>query len=467
MNLADPRHRLYRARGAALTLWSDRSPEVLLSGPAGTGKSRACLEKLHACALRWPGMRGLIVRKTRESLTESALVTYEDQVLPEGSPIAAGAKRAVRQSYQYPNGSVIVVGGLKQSGRDQKQKIMSTEYDMAYVQECIELTEEDFENITTRLRNGVMPFQQIIADTNPDAPTHWIKRRETSGRLKVYESRHEDNPRLFNADGSLTDAGAKYMGVLDALTGVRKDRLRYGRWAQAEGVVHDGWDRAVHLIDPFPIPPEWRRLRSIDFGFTNPFVCQWWAVDYDGRMYLYREIYRTRRTVKRHADQIRELSGNESYERTVADHDAEDRETLRENDVSTTAARKAIKPGLDAIAERFKVQEDGRARLYVFNNALTDRDEALDQAKKPTCTVDEFDCYVWPKGQDGKALKEMPVDDNNHGMDAMRYAVMAVDKHLGPQETSAQVESRERAEAEERERKQREWMNPENDELWN
>lgn len=459
--------RHYKPFGSARDIWQDRSPEILLSGPAGTGKSRACLEKLHACALRFPGMRGLIVRKTRESLTESALVTFESKVLPEGSSLAAGSQRATRQVYRYPNGSEIIVGGMKQSGRDMLQKVMSTEYDMIYAQELIEFAEDEFEKLTTRLRNGVMPFQQIIGDTNPDAPNHWLKRRESSGTLRVIESRHEDNPVLWDAvKGDWTPFGRQYIATLDRLTGVRKERLRHGRWVQAEGVVYEGWDRRIHLIDPFVIPSDWRRVRSIDFGYSNPFVCQWWAVDHDARMYLYREIYRTRRTVKVHAEQIRKLSALEEFEQTAADHDAEDRATLHESGISSRAARKFIRPGIQAVEERLKVLEDGKARLYVFNNALVEVDPALVEAKRPLCTAEEFDSYVWPKGQDGKALKEVPVDDHNHGMDAMRYAVMAIDRHVGPQETADQREARERAEAESRVKAQEEWMNPGNPAMW-
>ena len=427
-----PEQRHYKARGAALALWTDRSPEILLSGPAGTGKSRACLEKLHAAALRWPGVRGLIVRKTRESLTDSALVTFEEKVLPEHSPIAAGAQRRTRQHYTYPNGSEIVVGGLKQAGKDMRQKIMSTEYDMIYVQEAIELNENDWETLTTRLRNGVAPFQQIIADTNPDSPQHWLKRRERAGKLKVYESRHEDNPVYFDAAGNITPAGATYIGKLDALSGVRYARLRQGKWVQAEGVVYGGFNAAVHVIDRFDVPAAWRKVRSIDFGYTNPFVCQWWAIDHDGRMYLYREVYRTRRTVRVHGKQINELSAGEAVAYTVADHDAEDRATLRECRIPSIAAKKDIRIGIQAVEERLKVQGDGKPRLFVFRDALVEQDPWLVEAKKPLSTLDEFDCYVWPPGQDGKAEKEVPVDDNNHGMDALRYAVMALDRQRPP-----------------------------------
>src|SRR5665213_974513 len=110
-------------RGGNAQIISSRAEEVIVSGPAGTGKTRAALTKLHKAAIDNPGMRAAIVRKTRESLTQSALVTYENKVLSRGwyQKIAAGCQRRVRQSYRYPNGSEIVVGGIDKPG-----KIMST-----------------------------------------------------------------------------------------------------------------------------------------------------------------------------------------------------------------------------------------------------------------------------------------------------------------------------------------------------
>jgi PBSX family phage terminase large subunit len=421
-----PARRFYRPYGAALSLLHCRATEVLLSGPAGTGKSRACLEKLHLCAEKYPGMRALILRKTRESLSESALVTWETKVLPVGHPVLEGAQRRLRQAYHYPNGSEVIVCGL-----DKPQKVMSTEFDMAYIQEAIEVTENDWEMVTTRLRNGVMPYQQLLADTNPDSPHHWLKRRCDRGQTQMVESRHEDNPTLWKR-GVWTPYGADYIAKLDALTGARKPRLRHGKWVQAEGAVYDLWDRNVHLIDWREIPADWRRIRSIDFGYTNPFVCQWWAIDPDTRMYLYREIYRTKRTVAKHAREIRDLSLGENIEATVSDHDAEDRATLHEEGIETQAAHKAISPGIQAVQRRLQKAGDEKPRLFVLRMALTERDELLEKAKKPYCTEQEFDAYVWPKDAEGKAVKEVPVDVDNHGMDALRYAVAYVDQ-LGGQ----------------------------------
>jgi PBSX family phage terminase large subunit len=444
---SDPR-RPYEAFGAAKQLWTDRRPEVLLSGPAGTGKSRACLEKLHAVCLRWPRSRCLIVRKTRESLTETGLVTFEEKVLPEGSPVASGAQRRVRQSYTYPNGSSIVVGGM-----DKATKIMSTEYDLIYVQEAIELLENDWESLTTRLRNAVVPFQQLIADTNPDSPRHWLKLRCDRGSTAMLDSRHEDNPTLWDrAAGDWLPRGVDYIRRLDALTGARKPRLRYGKWVQAEGAIYEDWDRNEHLVDRFEIPKGWRRIRSIDFGFVNPFSCQWWAIDGDGRMYLYREIYRTKRIVADHAREIARLSEGETYEFTVCDHDAEDRATLLAGGIGTIPARKEVLVGIQATQDRLRDPGDGRPRLVILRDSLVGRDEALVEAKKPFCTEQEIDGYIWSNnGIDGKPLKEEPLKINDHGCDAMRYAVMAVDRGvlpIEPDDVRAAREAREEAEAE-------------------
>lgn len=240
-----PAQRAYQPYGVALDLFYGKQPEMVMSGPAGTGKSRACLEKLHLCAMKYPGMRGLIIRKTRESLSEAALVTFEDKVLHEYDPVKEGPRRNFRQAYHYGNKSELVVGGLDKPG-----KIMSTEYDMIYVQEATELDLADWLALTTRLRNNVIPYQQIIADCNPDAPTHWLWTRSQSGLIRLLNSQHKDNPRLYR-NGEWTKEGQEYLDTLDRLgyideatgerVGTEYQRLGLGLWVQATGVIFGVW----------------------------------------------------------------------------------------------------------------------------------------------------------------------------------------------------------------------------------
>ena len=77
--------RPYQPYGAALELFYCQDDEVVIDGPAGTGKSRGALEKVHFCAMKYPGMRALMCRKTRASISQTAMVTYENHVLPVGT----------------------------------------------------------------------------------------------------------------------------------------------------------------------------------------------------------------------------------------------------------------------------------------------------------------------------------------------------------------------------------------------
>lgn len=426
----------YEFRGGSRKLLESQATEVVLAGAAGTGKSVASLTKLHWLAELVPGFRGLILRKTRESLTESGLVTFEERVLPPGhAALATGGQRRMRQAYRYPNGSQITVGGM-----DKPSRIMSTEYDVVYVQEAIELAEPEWEAILTRLRNGRLPYQQLVADTNPDAPTHWLKRRADAGKLQMFHSVHEDNPALYDPAAGWTPAGKSYLAKLDALSGPRLQRLRWGRWVQAEGVVFDEYRPAVHLIDRFEVPLDWERYWAVDFGYTMPFVCQFWASDHDGRLYRYKEVYRTKRLVEDHARHLLRLFAEEVDHWTrktgnpraavekrlrpkavVCDHDAEDRATLtRHLQMGTTPARKAVKPGIEAVQSRLRVQPDGKPRLYLLRDSLAERDSDLDDAKRPCCLEEELDCYVWDEDRDE------PLKENDHSCDALRYLVSHV-----------------------------------------
>lgn len=412
----------YQPYGAALDLFYSHESEFVLDGPAGTGKSRACLEKLHICANKYPEMRALIVRKTRASLTQTGIVTFEKHVLPANTRVKF---RSTEQEYRYPNGSTIAVGGL-----DKPTKIMSAEYDLIFVQEAVEATENDWESLTTRLRNGKIPYQQLIADCNPDSPTHWLKKRADAGRTRMLASRHEDNPTLFDRRlKTWTEKGKAYIEKLDALTGVRYQRLRKGLWVQAEGVVYESFDRAKHLIDRFKVPDSWTRWWAIDFGFTNPFVWQEWAEDSDGRLYLVQEIYRTKTLVEDHAKMILEATKNSPRPAgIICDHDAEDRATLeRHLKMQTIAALKTVSPGIQKVETRYRPAADGKPRIFILRDSLVHpRDEFLEEAKKPCATVEEIEGYIWDLSAN-RRKSEQPVKKDDHGCDGMRYLVAEID----------------------------------------
>lgn len=412
-------------RGAALDLWCYDGHEAILSGPYETGKTFASLYKLHALLVSTPKARALMVRKTYKSIKNSVVVSYEQKVLPvppehpESSIDKYGGESP--EFYDYPNGARLVVGGM-----DNPDKFLSAEYDFIYVNQTEELRLDDWEKLVGRAtgRAGNTTKPQVFGDCNPGPPTHWIKQRDG---LKLFNSRHEDNPTLHDGQ-DWTEQGRRTLAILDGLTGVRKKRGRYGLWVAAEGQVYE-FDPVIHEIDNFTIPASWRRFCVVDYGYTNPFVCQWWAIDDDGRMYLYREIYMSGRTVKRHAQQIRALSEGENIEVYIADHDAEDNATMSENGIATTLADKRKSVGIEKVEDRLAKAGDGKPRIFFLRDALVEKDPLMVEAYRPTSTVEEFASYIYPEGVHGKPVKEEPVKENDHGMDAMRYAVMYVDSY--------------------------------------
>lgn len=444
----------YVPHGAALALGASQTPEVCLVGAAGTGKSLACLHTLHLTLRQNPGARGLMVRKTRRSLTESAMVTYEQKVLAPGVMGSSVEWQAAKQRYAYSNGSILAVGGLDKPG-----KVMSSEWDIIYVQEATELNEVDWEALTTRLRNGHIGkrYQQLIADCNPDAPTHWLRRRMDAGKTLELVSVHEDNPVLWDG-ANWTAEGTRYIATLEALTGVRYLRLRKGFWSAAEGMVYqDVWDRERNLIDrravetrnertgKWELPRSWPRYLSIDFGFNHPFVCQWWARDPDGRLYLYREIYMTNRLIQTLAQDILNAAGwtvaggrmsaprpdsDPLPYQVIADpEDAEGRAQLaRYLGCAITPAHKEVRQGIQAVAARMRLAGDNKPRLMLLRDSLVERDPLLVERRAPTCTAEEVESYVWRRGPDGQPLEE-PLKAHDDGLDAARYVVAGIDLH--------------------------------------
>lgn len=419
--------------GANLAAFNDHtSREYLISGPAGSGKTLANLCKLLWFGGLYPGARMLVVRKTRHSLTETVLVTWERDVLGAGHPIIAKPiDRGHRHAYKFPNRSVLVTGGM-----DRPDKVLSSEWDLIYCPEATELDLVDWETLGGRLRAMAGPFDQLLGDCNPGPMHHWLKKRCEARKTRLYESRHHENPRYYDyRAGAWTEAGRRYVGGrLKMMTGVRRKRFYKGEWASAEGVVY-AFDPDLHLKPAGWQPPrEWPRVWSIDWGKTSPTVLQLWAVDPDGRMYLYREFFRTNARpdlLGRWAKEQIETGREPSPRVVVCDHSEEPKvEFERESGLALQLADKADRDkGIQAAQARFDLEGPGLPpRVFFAPEALAHEPDAyLEERGIPASTLAELTQYTW----DEDFLKDEPIAVNDHGMDAFRYAERYVSANLG------------------------------------
>ena len=297
----------YHPRGASALLQTSEEPEVILTGPRGTGKSRACLNKVWRSMCEYPGARAAIVRKTRASLSTTGLVTFENEVLGLGHPLLQdGPKREGRASYRLDNGSEIVLLGM-----DKPSRTLSSEYDLIFVMQAEELAMFEWETLGGGLRNGVMPYQQLMGDCNPETPFHWIKQREESGRLALWETYHQDNPKMWDADKEdWTQYGEDYIARLDRLSGARKLRWLYGKWAAPEGAIYNFEEDAI--AQQMEIPLGWPRFVGVD-PMGQIIAALWVAMELrqgPTRLHVYDEYYEPYGlTTPEHVKKILEQTG--------------------------------------------------------------------------------------------------------------------------------------------------------------
>lgn len=426
------------------------APELLFSGHWGNGKSVGHALKALSWGMKWPNNRIALVRKVYNDLKTSTLRVWQDVMPPDlwrGGLV--GGENAYR--LDFPNGSLVDFAGM-----DRPEKFLSSEYALILVDEAIELEEEDWDLASGRLRWPECPFFQIAGATNPGNPTHWI-----AERFDPNNGSHVDR----DADGRLiretlvagvgdNDAHlpADYVRRRSRLTGTRRLRYDLGRWVAHEGAVFgESFDPDTHIIarpdawdrwGGFP-PPDWARYRTVDFGFTNPFVCSWYAEDPDGRLFRYREIYKTMTRTATHARAILDAEADElaalraavteedarrlgshlsslNVVLTVTDHDPEAQATLALHGITSVDAVKDRKAGVEAVESALVDR-----RLFFVRGSLVEADANIE--KGPRCTEDELPGITWAKEKDTAlevGAREVPVKTRDHGYDALCYLLL-------------------------------------------
>lgn len=398
---------------------------ILFDGGSRSGKTALITEYLVRRALRYPGSRQLAARRcrvhARDSLWEDTFKSY----LAKHIPGEWYTRNESSLTIHFKNGASIIVGGLDDAERT--EKILGNEYITVFLNEATQLSYMTMQMAVTRLaqncrdRKGRQAPPKLILDCNPRGPRHWLHfagvRHVDPETEEPLPDREKWGRMNFSAYDNRENLPPEYLASLEALPEVMRQRMLSGIWRSHEGAVYDEFDEDIHTIDPFPIPEDWEKFRSIDFGYTNAFVCLWGARDHDGRVYIYRELYKARRRTRELAGMINELSGKEKYIFTTADHDAQERAELENSNIPTSKAEKNVTNGIQQVKNFLSIRGDGRPGLYFFRDLRH--------------TLSEIYEYCWEKEKDGSNAREEPVKFNDHAMDALRYMLMALPDKKG------------------------------------
>lgn len=274
---------------------TDTHRYIAFGGARGGGKSWAVRVKAVLLAFNYPGIKIMIVRRTYPELRNNHIVPLTG-ILGDLATYKDSTKE-----FTFPTGSVIMFRHCANS--TDIDKYQGTEVDVLFLDEATQLTEAEFDRLKACVR-GVNDFpKRIYLTCNPGGVGHgFVKRLFVDRRFTEFEN-PEDYTFIqsFVTDNhALMEADPEYVRQLEALPPKLKKAWLKGEWDLFEGQffeefrddpAHYDDRRFTHVIAPFEIPPDWKIVRSFDFGFRRPFSCDWWAIDYEGRAYLILQLY--------------------------------------------------------------------------------------------------------------------------------------------------------------------------------
>ena len=376
-----------------------KKKHIGFGGARGGGKSWAVRTKAKLLALRYAGIRILIVRRTYPELQSNHIEPMLRMIKPEFCSYN-GALRCL----SFANGSLIRFGHW--SGESSELEYNGQEYDWIFIDEATQFSWRSFQFLGGLLRGVNDIPKRMYLTCNPGGVGHrWVKRLfidrdfyDGGGDPEAAEN-PEDYvfiPAKVTDNRALLRAQPDYLRQLQALPRRLRDAWLDGKWDVFQGQVFQEFTndpahyqdrRFTHVIAPFDIPREWRVYRSYDFGYAKPFSCGWWAVDHDGVIYRILELYGctgeadvgVRWTPERQFAEIRRIEDTHPWLKGreiqgVADPAIWD--TSRGESIYETALRHRVYftrgdnrriPGWMQLHYRMSFDEQGYPMLYVFS----------------------------------------------------------------------------------------------------
>lgn len=265
-------------------------------GAAGGGKSDALIGAAIIYALTYPGARIGYFRQTFTQLDGSGGAIARSRELLTGFAKYNGSTH----EWTFPNGATIRFCYL---GRDADlPNYQSQQFEVQLYDESTQMTWYQIMWMQQRIRSakGYPTFTAFA--TNPGGIGHaqfkefFVKSGEPEEprRMEVEEGKFKNLifiPSRLADNQILEKADPEYRKKLENLPGHLRRQFLEGDWDVAEGMAFEEWRDPIHTCAPFEIPDEWYRFRTLDWGYAKPYCVGWYAVDFDGRLYKYRELY--------------------------------------------------------------------------------------------------------------------------------------------------------------------------------
>ena len=393
------------------TFWNFRGRYRVVKGSRASKKSKTTALWYIYHLMKYPEANLLVVRKTFRTLKDSCFTDLKWAVHRWGVDHLWNFTLSPLEATYIPTGQKIYFRGL-----DDPLKVTSIAVDKGclcwmWLEEAYEImSESDFDMLDESIRGSTPEglFKQITITLNPWNEHHWIKKRFfdsydpdilalttnylcnewlDKSDLAVFERMKTNNPRRYQVAG-------------------------LGNWGIVEGLIYENWKEEAYTLITRKEAQEGRKgvirdnlktVCGLDFGYTNdPTAFVIALLDKDNsRLYIYDEFYEKGLSNKAIAERIKELG----YRKERITADSAEPKSIDELKTYGLNVKGAVK-GKDSIVHGIQWIQDLEIIIH------------------PRCVnfLTEISNYTWDTDRFGKKLN-VPIDDFNHLMDALRYAV--------------------------------------------
>lgn len=384
------------------SFWRSKQRYLVCKGSRGSKKSTTSAQKIIYKMMQYPLANTLVIRRVFNTHKDSTWTQLKWAAHNLGVSHLWHFSKSPLEATYIPTGQKILFRGL-----DDPMSITSITVEHGYLcwawfEEAFQIMEEDSFNKVDMSIRGQLPegyYKQIIITFNPWSEKHWLKKRFFDAEdpnilamttnymcnewlgpddVALFENMKINNPRRYNIEG-------------------------LGNWGIAEGLVYENFIEKEFDYKEISKRPGVKAIFGLDFGYTNDptaFIAA--IVDTAAKeLYIFDEHYQKAMS---NMDIVKMIKyKGYSKEQIIAD----------------SAEPKSIddikKQGIPRIKAALK------GRDSILNGIQNIQDYKIIVHPKCENTLLELNNYTW----DNKAgvILNKPVDDYNHLMDALRYAM--------------------------------------------
>ena len=385
--------------------WNFTGRYRVCKGSRASKKSKTTALNFIFRLMKYPGANLLVVRKVFRTLKDSAYTDLRWAIRQLQVDDYWDYKESPLELIYKPTGQKVLFRGL-----DEPMKLTSITVDVGslcwcWIEESYEITKEsDFNMLDESIRgqvNGDL-FKQITLTLNPWNEGHWIKKRffdaEPCDDILAKTTNYLCNEFLDESD----------LRLFERMKAENPRRYRVaglGEWGISEGLIYENWEeKEFDIQEILNNIPDIESSFGLDFGYTNDPTALFCGLISLSRkeIYVFDELYKKALTNRMIADEI--TSMGKAKEKIVADS-AEPKSIDELYDYGLYRVIPARK-GKDSINNGIQFIQGFKIIIH------------------PRCTnfLTEISNYTWDKDKFDKPINK-PIDDFNHLMDAMRYAL--------------------------------------------